>query len=37
MSPEVIVALATVGLLMIAALKFAYEIGRDVGRGQRGG
>lgn len=35
MSTEAIIAVATVGLLVIAVLKFVYEIGRDIGRGQR--
>jgi hypothetical protein len=32
MDPQLIAAIAAVGLLVMAALKFAYDLSRDVGR-----
>jgi hypothetical protein len=35
MDSQLIAAVAAVGLLVLAALKFAYDLGKDVGRRNR--
>ena len=35
MDSQLIAAIAAVGILILAAIKFAYDLGRDVGRRNR--
>lgn len=35
MDSQAIAAIAAIGILLVAALKFAYDLGKDVGRRDR--
>jgi len=37
MDSQAIAAIAAIGILLVAALKFAYDLGKDVGRRNRDG